>query len=213
MARSAEQNRVARERSREAILQAAVEVFAERGVDGATIADITRRAGVAQGLVSYYFGGKDQLISAVIDRWFETLVGIAEAEGTPDERLAAVIDAAFMVTVVALPLQRVVLVLQQQPSTRPLFVQSAQRHAAAVTAAEDAVRDVFRARGASDPAVEEVMMRTLLEGIIIKFIVFGDAYPLEAARRWVYRLYDLGEPARPLPFTAYDGEPRLQPRV
>lgn len=60
MARSDEQYRQARERTRESILQAAIAAFSERGVAGASIAEITTRAGVAQGLVNYHFGGKER---------------------------------------------------------------------------------------------------------------------------------------------------------
>ena len=98
MARSDEHNRLARERARERILQAAIEVFAERGVAGASIAGIPERAGGAQGRVNYHFGGKEQLVAAVIDRWFETVLGFARVEGTPDEMLAAVIDGALTAT-------------------------------------------------------------------------------------------------------------------
>lgn len=207
MARSEEQNRAARERARESILQAAIELFAERGVAGASVAEITRKAGVAQGLVSYHFGGKDQLISAVIDRWFETVLGFAQVDGTPDERLATVIDGALMATAYALPLQRAVLAMQQQPSTHRLFAESERRHEPAVTAAEDAVRALFRARGAADPALEEVMLRSVLEGVFVKFAVFGRTYPLEDARRWVRRQYGLPEPTEPLPQAPIPGLP------
>jgi AcrR family transcriptional regulator len=212
MARSEEQNRLARERARENILDAAIALFAERGVAGASIAEITSRAGVAQGLVNYHFGGKEQLISAVIDRWFETVLGFAQVEGAPDEALAAVIDGALMATAFAVPLQRAVLAMQQQPATHRLFAESEQRHAAGVTAAEDAVRDLFRARGAADPGLEEVMLRSTLEGVFVKYAVFGASYPLEDARRWVHRLYGLPEPATPLPQALAapprEGEPR-----
>ena len=213
MARSEEHNRQARERAREALLDAAITLFAERGVAGASIAEITRLAGVAQGLVSYHFGGKDQLISAVIDRWFETVIGISRVEGTPDDALAAIIDGALLATAFAVPLQRAVLAMQLQPATHRLFAESEQRHAAGVTAAEDAVRALFRARGASDPALEEVMLRSTLEGVFVKFAVFGESYPLEDARRWVRRIYGLPEPVAPL---ALSGSPRgaqLRPRA
>lgn len=215
MARSPEQNRLARERSHEALLQAAIDVFAERGIEGATIADITGRAGVAQGMVNYYFGGKEQLVEAVIDRWFAMLLGIARGEGmdapaaspapaedAPAEvRLAAIIDTALGMTAVALPLQRVVVALQQQPATRALFAAAEQRHIAGVAAAEDAVRGIFRERGADDPAMEEIMLRSVLDGIVGQCIIYGESYPLEAARRWVHRSYGLPEPVAPLPGT------------
>jgi AcrR family transcriptional regulator len=210
MARSDEQNRLARERARENLLQAAIEAFSERGVAGASIAEITKRAGVAQGLVNYHFGGKDQLIAAVIDRWFETVLSFARVEGTPDEMLAAVIDGALTATAYAIPLQRAVLAMQQQPATHRLFAESELRHEAAATAAEDAVRELFRARGAEDPALEEVMLRSTLEGIFVKFAVFGDTYPLEDARRWMHARYGLPEPTAPIapPARLRDGERR-----
>lgn len=213
MARSDEHNRQARERAREALLQAAIDVFSERGVAGSSIAEITQRAGTAQGLVNYHFGGKEQLVAAVIDRWFETVLGFARVDGTPDEALAAVIDGALTATAYAVPLQRAVLAMQQQPATRRLFAESEARHEAAASAAEDAVRDLFRARGADDPALEEVMLRSTLEGIFMKYAVYGDTYPLEDARRWMHRLYGLPEPQAPLPLQLAPRDPDARTRA
>lgn len=214
MARSEDQNRIARERAKEIILRAAIEVFEERGVSGASIAEITKRAGVAQGLVSYHFGGKDQLVAAVIDQWFITLLELPSTDGTPDEVLASIIDSVFEATAYAVPLQRVVLAIQQQPATHRLFAESEERFGEQVTMAEDAVRALFRARGASDPGLEEVMFRSVLEGVFVKYSVYRDTYPLEDARRWVRRLYGLPEPTVPLPLEAppREGEPRPRAR-
>ena len=49
------------------ILAVARELVAERGVDGTHIVEITRRAGIASGLVNYYFGSKRRLLGEVID--------------------------------------------------------------------------------------------------------------------------------------------------
>lgn len=214
MARSEDQNRIARERAKEVILLAAIEVFEERGVSGASIAEITKRAGVAQGLVSYHFGGKDQLIAAVIDRWFLTILELPSVGGSPDEVLASIIDSVFQATAYAVPLQRVVLAIQQQPATHRLFAESEDRFGEQVTMGEDAVRDLFRARGAADPGLEEVMFRSLLEGVFVKYSVYRDTYPLEDARRWVRSLYGLPEPTEPLPLDVAprEGEPRPRAR-
>jgi AcrR family transcriptional regulator len=50
------------EASRAAILEAAREVFTERGYARATIREIARRAGVTHGLVMRHFGSKEQLL-------------------------------------------------------------------------------------------------------------------------------------------------------
>lgn len=213
MARSDEQNRIARQRARESILLAAIEVFAERGVRGASIAEITQRAGVAQGLVNYHFGDKEQLVAAVIDRWFETLFGIPTLDAPADERLGGIIDGALMATGFALPVQRAVLAMQQQPDTHRLFAEAETRFSAQTIVAEDTVRQVFRDRGAADPALEEIMLRTTLEGIFMKYAVYGDTYPLEDARRWVRRLYGLPEPEAPLPLQLAPRDPDARTRA
>jgi len=52
--------------SRAAILEAAAEVFTERGYTRATIREIAKRAGVTHGLVMRHFGSKEQLLIAAL---------------------------------------------------------------------------------------------------------------------------------------------------
>lgn len=52
----------------ERILDAAQELFAKRGPRAVTIRQIAEHAGVSHALVHIYFGSKDELIQAVIDR-------------------------------------------------------------------------------------------------------------------------------------------------
>ena len=47
---------------RDAILRAAIDVFAERGYFNAQVADVARAAGVAAGTVYLYFKSKDDLL-------------------------------------------------------------------------------------------------------------------------------------------------------
>src|SRR6476659_851218 len=53
---------------RDAILRAAIDVFAERGYFNAQVADVARAAGVAAGTVYLYFKGKDDLLVSIFDR-------------------------------------------------------------------------------------------------------------------------------------------------
>lgn len=54
-----------RERTRLSLLEAAVAVFSERGVESATIQDITQAARVAAGTFYNHFKAKDELLSAL----------------------------------------------------------------------------------------------------------------------------------------------------
>jgi len=52
---------------RERLIDAAAEVFAERGYDGAGVAEIARRAGVTTGAIYSRFSGKADLLVAALD--------------------------------------------------------------------------------------------------------------------------------------------------
>lgn len=56
------------ERTRKRILEAATEEFSERGLSGARVDSIARRADVNERMLYYYFGNKDQLYLAVLEK-------------------------------------------------------------------------------------------------------------------------------------------------
>src|SRR5262245_54437742 len=53
---------------RDAILRAAIDVFADRGYFNAQVADVARGAGVAAGTVYLYFRSKDDLLISIFER-------------------------------------------------------------------------------------------------------------------------------------------------
>lgn len=98
MPRSPQQNRQLREESVRRLLAAARTVFVRLGYDRATIRDIAREAGVAQGLLYNYFRSKDDLLREVFHAGIRD-VGEALAAGTeadtPAEELEQVIRRSF----------------------------------------------------------------------------------------------------------------------
>src|SRR5512132_434663 len=59
--------------TRDRIVAAATELFAERSFDGATTREIAARAGVTQPLLNYHFRSKEELWQAAVDSLFELL--------------------------------------------------------------------------------------------------------------------------------------------
>ena len=66
---------------RNAILDAAEAVFAERGFHGARIQDIAERARIAVGTVYNHFADKDEVLSALLDERTEGLLARVRAGG------------------------------------------------------------------------------------------------------------------------------------
>lgn len=79
------------EKSRAAILRAAVAEFAEHGIAGARTDAIARTARVNKALLYYYFKDKDALYEAVLDHVFSGLrdrvMPVLESEMEPREKL------------------------------------------------------------------------------------------------------------------------------
>src|SRR6266852_2371349 len=67
------------EKTRAAILKAALEEFAHEGVAGARIDEIARSAGVNKALLYYYFKDKDGLHGAVLEQVFTGLYSLVNA--------------------------------------------------------------------------------------------------------------------------------------
>jgi AcrR family transcriptional regulator len=65
------------------ILDAAVRVFAAQGYDAARVGDVAKEAGVAYGLVYYYYESKEAVLEAVFrEAWGRLLAAVALAEET-----------------------------------------------------------------------------------------------------------------------------------
>ncbi len=79
---------------RSQILDAAVAVFARKGFHKARMDDIVAEAGLSKGALYWYFDSKDELIAAILDRFFDRemsdLAGLVSAGGSALLRLEQV---------------------------------------------------------------------------------------------------------------------------
>lgn len=78
------------ERTRAELLDVATEVFAEQGYSGARVDEIADRTSTTKRMIYYYFGGKEQLYLAVLERAYR---GIRQAERTVDVSGLGPVDA------------------------------------------------------------------------------------------------------------------------
>jgi AcrR family transcriptional regulator len=83
---------------RQQLLDAALAVFVDKGIDGATVKDITAAAGVTQGLLYHYFDSKNAIVLAILqERGFlpELRRLLAAAPDRPAEVVLPELAAGF----------------------------------------------------------------------------------------------------------------------
>ena len=91
----------------EAVLQVAVEVFNERGYDGASMEDLSRRLGIAKSGIYHHVSGKEELLRLALDRALDGLWEAGERARGLDapaiERLETLVRDAVLVLAERLP--------------------------------------------------------------------------------------------------------------
>ncbi|MEE1755356.1 TetR/AcrR family transcriptional regulator [Streptomyces sp. SP18CS02] len=185
--RSASVNEELRRRSRERLLQATVELVAERGYEATTLADIADRAGSARGLVSYYFPGKRQLLQSAVHRLMHrTLEAALEREPSSEdgrERLARAIDAIMGLAEQQPVLMRTHMagILQAQG-----FVQCPEQQRLAFL-----LRDTVTRYGARDVDTDYPLLRALLMGAVFAMLLPGAPMPRARLRAELFQRYGL----------------------
>jgi TetR/AcrR family transcriptional regulator len=78
------------QQQRARLLDAAAQAFAQTGIGAASLRNIAQEAGVTPAMISYYFGGKQQLVTALIEERLLPLFSAAgqqlqEVDGTAHE--------------------------------------------------------------------------------------------------------------------------------
>ncbi|WP_405532551.1 TetR/AcrR family transcriptional regulator [Streptomyces avidinii] len=185
--RSASVNEELRRRSRERLLQSAVELVAERGYEATTLGDIADRAGAARGLVSYYFPGKRQLLQSAVHRlMYLTLYAALEREPRSDcgrERLARAIDAILgLIRDEPLLMRTHMAVIL----TAEGFVQCPEQQRLA-----ELLRDTLVGYGSADPDADYPLLRAQLMGAAVAILLPGAPMPARRLRAELFQRYGL----------------------
>lgn len=188
--RSASVNEEMRRRSRERLLQATVELVAERGYEATTLGDIADRAGAARGLISYYFPGKRQLLQSAVHRLMHRTLGAAlersprpEGPAAGRELMARAIDAILGLAADQPVLMRAHMagLLQYEG-----FIQCAEQQRLAFL-----LRSAVVAFGSDDPDTDYRVLRALLMGAVVAQLLPGAPMPPERLRAELFARYGL----------------------
>jgi AcrR family transcriptional regulator len=187
MPRSAQQNQQLRAESQRRLLAAARTTFARLGYERATVRDIAREAGVAQGLLYNYFRSKDELLRAVFREGARDVAeafGAAAAEGTPEERLERVIRRSLEIVRERREFWQLSYMVRHQPGTVELL---GEELTAWTVAVREQLTTLLRAIGHRDaPALARVLFGAI-DGIAQHYVLDPENYPLQATAACLVR--------------------------
>ncbi|GJG89144.1 TetR family transcriptional regulator [Gemmatimonadetes bacterium T265] len=184
--------------AQERLERAALRVFARQGYARATVRDVAREAGVAQGLLYNYYPGKHALLAAVFRRSMadvQVSFAAAAVDAPPAERLARLVRSAFDTVRAHLPFWQLVYGVRQQPD-----VIAALGPALAVwtNGIQSTLEGHLRDTHCPDPAVAARLLFAAIDGVAQHFALDPTNYPLDVvAERLVAVLGTASPPPRP----------------
>ena len=176
--RSKEQFEEIREKSRQKILQAALEIFAQHGYASSSVDQIARKSDMAKGSVYHYFGSKEAIFEAVVKEGLAEFEQIFEAlnhQDTPQDRLATLIEVSFASIVDKKEFWRLYFSLLTQlnlpKSLHQLLGPLLEEMFGFMT-------HLFEEMGRRNPAVEAKILAATLDGVFLHYLMLGEDYPL-----------------------------------
>lgn len=91
MGRNEEKNKKIRDERREQILEAALKIFATKGLGSAKVSEIASAAGVSHGLVYQYFSSKEEIFETLVDSAMDSMDEASKVssqfQGSPIEKI------------------------------------------------------------------------------------------------------------------------------
>ena len=163
-------------------MQAALQLFGEKGFEGATVSEIAKKAGVSNGLMYNYFTSKEDLVITIFKDFLKNHFRIwskkIEAVDHPFEKLTIAVD-------------RYIEPLKKDPNNWSLIreLSSKEEFKEEFWILVKPIREkyiselkpVFESLGL-DSEREFWALQTFLEGISLCYNSYGNKYPLDAMR-------------------------------
>ncbi len=181
--RTKKQYKEIRKEKRAIILEAAVEVFAEKTFMGASVSMISKKAGVSKGLLYNYFESKEDLLKQIIFEGFEEFAQVfaPNKDGilTEDEfkffidetfRLLES-DIHFWKLYFSIVMQSDVMLLVQDKIMEMIgpFLQS--------------LVEYYEKKGVANPVAYARLMGSIMDGVSMNYLVDPEGFPVEDIKK------------------------------
>ena len=187
--KSPEQFKEIREEKKALIMQTALEVFAEKTFQGASVSMIAKKAGISKGLIYNYFESKEDLLQQIILQvWdsFEILFESKNIDSFNENDFEDIIKITFEMLKKDYKFWKLYISLVMQP--------------AAIKFLEEKIPDFmdkylnlyvnyYRKKGVNNPVAQARFLGAVLDGVSLNYILDPDSFPLEDVQELVIQKF------------------------
>lgn len=186
--RSEQQNEEIREKTRQQILDAAFELFANNGFTKTSISAVAKKAGISKGLIYHYFDSKQAILEGIFKQLIDLNDEVLDMSEDlqPEEKIRIVLERTFQFIEQEQDTARLMVSLALQPGTFSSLqeqIKYAQEHQM-----KQYVK-IFEQLGYEQPELEAYELGATLDGILLGSISMGDNFPLQELKTKIIESY------------------------
>jgi len=187
--RTKEQFEKIRKTSKDKILAVALELFAQNGYQGTSIAQIAKKAKISKGLMYNYFKNKEKLLEAIVLEGFNKIMemdyGLSKSV-KPADKLKSLIDETLNNLSDNLHYWQLYTALLVQPRVQKKFDRKFYQFREYFISS---MAEIFRLLDSSNPELDSFLLGTHFDGLALNFIAAPDDFPMEEIKQALYAQY------------------------
>ncbi|OQX96176.1 MAG: hypothetical protein B6I20_14755 [Bacteroidetes bacterium 4572_117] len=181
--RTTEQNIEIKKEKRTTIIDAALEVFAEKSFMGASVSMITKKAGISKGLLYNYFESKEDLLIQIIHEGFDEFVHVFDPNKdgvlTTDE-FEFFVDETFSLLKKDLPFWKLYFSIIVQPAVMALVQDKLMEFIGPFI---QTLVEYYQKTGVKNPEAHAMLMGSIMDGVSLNYIMDPKNYPIEDVKK------------------------------
>lgn len=183
-----EQNEEIRKQTRQQILDAAFELFANEGYAKTSISAVAKKAEISKGLIYYYFESKKDLLDGIFNQLVKKGDQILEfpEDFTAADKIHQVLEQTFEFIETQTGMGRLMIALALQPaafkSLKTNLDKVQKRQMSLYT-------DILEELGYEQPELEAYRIGALMDGILLGYSTLGNEYPLDEMKTKIMAEY------------------------
>ncbi|MTI89352.1 MAG: TetR/AcrR family transcriptional regulator [Balneolaceae bacterium] len=186
--RTPRQNEEIRKQSRQQIIDAAFQLFANEGFAKTSISAVAEKAGISKGLIYHYFDSKEGILEAI----FNQLVAMGDEildfneDSTPAENMRKSFEETFMFIQHQTGVGRLMISLALQPDAFESLKDNIEK---VQKRQMETYVGLLRELGYEEPETEAYKIGALMDGILLGYVTMGNNYPLEEMKQKIIDEY------------------------
>ena len=177
--RSKEMAQEMRQKTREAIISASLELFAKRGYSATTTEEIAKKARISKGLIFTHFSTKQDLLLAILDEVIDRVLPdfLRDTDPRPaEERFRSLVNSWLELIKTKPLLIRLTLQLNLDEEYRKLMKHRGKQY---FDVAFARLTKLFEQLGSDKPELDCFLLMFMFDGIVANYTVAPELFPID----------------------------------